>query len=68
MTTTKFASAFQYFITIAISLPPKTHSKESEKLRTAKNNPLYFLLWEFLFGRIENRQQIHPRSLTLNFE
>jgi hypothetical protein len=49
MTTTKFASPFQYLITIAIPLPPKTYSKESEKRRTAKDKPLRFLVWEFIF-------------------
>jgi len=51
-------------ITIAISLPAKTHSKESEKLRIAKDNQSsLFLSLGIPFCGIENRQQIHPRSL-----
>jgi hypothetical protein len=60
----KIHFCIQYLITIAISLPPKTHSKESEKLRTAKDYQSSLLLSLGIpFCGIENRQQIYPRPL-----
>jgi hypothetical protein len=42
----KIHFCIQHLITIAISLPPKTHSKESEKLRTAKDyQSILFSSW-----------------------